>query len=165
MFGWIMPEPFAHPPIVTFLPPSSICTAADFGTRSVVRMARANCSPPSRPVSMLGMPERISAMGSSTPMTPVVPMIISPGSSPAWAAASATVSFASTMPCAPTPVFAIPLLTTSPRTRPASTFCLVSVTDGDTNLFWVYTPTVTHARSETRMPRSHLSLAYVLIPA
>ena len=39
MFGWIMPEPLAMTPKRTFLPPTSISSAADFGCVSVVMMA------------------------------------------------------------------------------------------------------------------------------
>ena len=47
MSGWIMPDPLAMPPMVTVRPLMRVRRTTDFGLRSVVKMARAACAPPS----------------------------------------------------------------------------------------------------------------------
>ncbi len=47
MLIWIMPLPLAMPPMVTVLPPITVCTAHSFLTVSVVMIASAALVPPS----------------------------------------------------------------------------------------------------------------------
>jgi hypothetical protein len=76
MFGWIMPEPLAIPPIVIMAPPILCRNAACLDRVSVVMMAlAASSSPPRRSrATKRGNPDRIRAIGSDPPMTPVDPM-------------------------------------------------------------------------------------------
>ncbi|MNJ39376.1 hypothetical protein D3C77_342460 [compost metagenome] len=47
MFGWIIPEPFAAPAMLTLRPSTFSVTQTSFLTRSVVRIAWQNSSAPS----------------------------------------------------------------------------------------------------------------------
>ena len=94
IFGWIMPEPLHIPPIVTVLPPISICAPTYFGFVSVVMMALAASRPsfslPSFAAANFSTPAAIRSMGSCMPMTPVdATSTESSGTSSALAAASA----------------------------------------------------------------------------
>ena len=137
MFGWIIPTPLADPPTVTTRPPISSETAASFSWVSVVMIDRAKSFPPSSPRRTLPMFWRISAIGSSTPIMPVLATSTSSSSTPACRAASAAISWASSRPCSPTQQFAQPLFATTACAVPLATRSRLNVTDGDSTLFVV----------------------------
>ena len=72
IFGCIIPEPLATPPMVTVLPPSSKVIAISLGRVSVVIIALATSGPEESNNSTFSSPELIRDMGSSTPITPVL---------------------------------------------------------------------------------------------
>ena len=134
MLGWIMPDPFAHPPMTISRP--SICaeTATSFGCVSVVIIERAKRFPPSSLRMMLPRFCLTRAMGSSTPMSPVLPIRTCSGSTSTWAAARAVISSASVRPCCPTEQLAHPLFATIARALPLAVRRLLSVTEGREHL-------------------------------
>ena len=116
MFGAIMPQPLAIPPMVKPSP----WTTASLGLVSVVRIASAASVPPSRdrlPASV-GVAPRIVSIGSGKPISPVELTSISPASQPIAAAAAAHIASASARPGAPVPALALPELTITPAARP-----------------------------------------------
>ena len=74
---------------------------------------RAKSFPPSSVTRTLPMFWRISAIGSSTPIIPVLATSTSSSSTPTCRAASAAMSCASSRPCSPTQQFAHPLFATT----------------------------------------------------
>ena len=78
----------ATPPMVMVWPVAAVKeTAVSLGWVSVVIMARASWWPPAESGVIWVTPERIRAMGSSTPMTPVLQTRTSAASRPRWSAA------------------------------------------------------------------------------
>ena len=157
MSGWIIPTPLAAPPSVTFRPSISVEMAISLGRVSVVIMERANSWPPS-PVNLI-LPTfcLIRAMGSSTPIIPVLHARMSSESTPAWRAASAVISSASSSPCGPTQQLAHPLLATTPLAEPLRTRSRLSVTDGDKTRLEEKVPATLAGPSDSRSPRSSVS--------
>ena len=74
LWGWIIPAPFAMPPIRTGRSPIRPSTAQVFSRVSVVMMARAAASHPSglKAATAAGIPFNSFWMGSAIPMTPVL---------------------------------------------------------------------------------------------
>ena len=96
MLGLIMPDPFATPPMVIVWPVEAVKdTAVSFGWVSVVIIARAISLPPAWSSAISITPDRISDMGSSTPMTPVLHTSTSSAARPSFSAASRVISSAS----------------------------------------------------------------------
>ena len=93
MFGSIMPEPLAMPPMVNA--PRGVCTvtACSFGNGSVVMMARAASLPPSRVIAAAAarMPVTTRSIFSVTPMTPVVATSTCSGGQPTAPAVSSAI--------------------------------------------------------------------------
>ena len=164
MLGWIIPTPLADPPTVTTRPSISSETAASFSCVSVVMIDRAKSLPPSSLRRTLPMFWRISAIGSSTPIMPVLATSTSSSSTPACRAASAAISCASSRPCSPTQQFAHPLFATTDCAVPLATRCRLNVTDGDSTLFVVKVPAAAAGVSDTTTPRSRFPLAHRLQP-
>ncbi len=119
-FGAIIPAPLVQPISVTFSPPALTVRRATLRARSVVRIPSANDSKP--PAWSAGasaaMPGSILAIGSRWPMTPVEATRTSVRSAPSASAVSATMRRASARPPGPVQALALPLLTTTARTRP-----------------------------------------------
>ena len=117
IFGWIIPDPFAMPPMVTVFPPISKDTAASFFLVSVVMIALAAAVPLARSgffaAASTAMPARTLSMGSCMPMTPVEPTSTLSLSIPSISAASSAVSRQYLMPSSPVHALAIPELTTT----------------------------------------------------
>ena len=119
IFGWIMPEPFAIPPMVTvsFRPRRSNVTATSFSFVSVVMIAFAARCPASQSLSSCCLPAYVipcfqtSRSGSCIPITPVEPI-----STPSSGIAKDLCRFFcrlldnSSMPSAPVHAFAMPEL-------------------------------------------------------
>ena len=115
-FGLIIPTPLAAPP--TRIPPA--LAVADFGTVSVVMIARSKPSPPSGASAPIrrGSASIIGVTWSGSPITPVEHGSTSRGSTRSSAAAAALVAAASSRPRRPVPAFAWPLFTRTARPRP-----------------------------------------------
>ena len=160
-----MPDPFAQPPMTTSRPSISVETATSFGCVSVVMIERAKRLPPS--LLRFTFPRfcRTSAIGSSTPINPVLPMSTSSASTPRYAAARAVISSASDIPCLPTEQLAHPLLATTARALPLRIRRWLTVTDGDSTLFWLNIPAAVAGASDATIPRSSASAPAVLMPA
>lgn len=125
MFGSIMPEPFAMPPTVTFLPPTVTVAHASFGRVSVVMTAFSAASPcaavrPSAAAAFF-MPASRRSVGSGRPMTPVEATRTCRGSTPSSPAVTRAESFASLRPCSPVQALAHPELARIAWTRPPFT--------------------------------------------
>ena len=126
---------------------------------------RAKSFPPSSPRRTLPMFWRISAIGSSTPIMPVLATSTSSSSTPACRAASAAISCASSRPCSPTQQFAQPLFATTACAVPLPTRSRLKVTDGDSTLFVVKVPAAAAGVSDTTTPRSRFPSPTVFSPA
>ena len=126
---------------------------------------RAKSLPPSSLRRTLPMFWRISAIGSSTPIMPVLATSTSSSSTPACRAASAAISCASSKPCSPTQQFAHPLLATTACAVPLATRSRLNVTEGDSTLFVVKVPAAVAGVSDTTTPRSRFPSPTVFSPA
>ena len=165
ILGWIIPEPLATPPTVIVWPVDATKdTAVSLGWVSVVIMARASSGPPSELSAIASTPERISDMGSSTPMTPVLHTSTSSAVSPSLPAASRVISSASLYPCAPTQVLAMPAFTMRARPRPVATRSRSRSTVAERMAEVVNTPPMAHGVSDARIARSSLSSPRVFKP-
>ena len=113
IFGWIMPEPLAMPPIWATLPPSSNSKAASLGTVSVVMMASSASAWffPS-PAASAGKPFSMGSSVICSPMTPVEATMTSDAATFAYCAASFAIPSAISMPFA-LQVLALPELQTT----------------------------------------------------
>ena len=102
--GAIIPTPFALPPTRY----GSASAVADFGTVSVVMMARAKSSPPvdDSPLVSAGSAAMSSAMCKGSPMTPVEHGRSSSAERPASVAAASVAAIASRSPRSPVAAFA-----------------------------------------------------------
>ena len=115
ILGWIMPDPFAMPPMVTICPPISIVTAISFSQVSVVMIAFAASVPFSREpfffCAIAIIPAATFSIGSCFPITPVEP-IRTPFSEIFSASAAAfAVSLQYPNPSSPVHALAIPEFT------------------------------------------------------
>ena len=129
--GWIMPAPFAMPPMRISRPSSSrAVTACSLGRVSVVMIARAASVPaPSvRRSSSVGIVATMAATGSREPMRPVDAGSTSSGAQPRCCAAAATTARASSSPPGPVPAFAQPAFTTIARADPPLAWSASSAT-------------------------------------
>lgn len=127
--GAIMPAPLAIAPTVQFW---SWCSAACFGTVSVVMIARAASSPPTSPPAIswtrCSTPGSTLSIGSRSPISPVEQTATStaPVSVPQVDSAAATasaVAWVSAKPSGPVQAFAPPELSTTARSRPVVSTC------------------------------------------
>ena len=145
MFGWIMPEPLAMTPKRTFLPPTSISSAADFGCVSVVMMAWLAALLPSSESALTASltPFSILSIGSVTPMTPVEATMTSSGSQPSALAAISCVALASFAPCSPVQALAQPALATIACAVPVATTAFEAKTGAAATAFCVKVPATT----------------------
>ena len=127
IFGWIMPLPFAIPPMRQVFPPSSNSTATDFLTVSVVMMPSAARSLPSalRPFASSEMPSAIGAISSGCPITPVDATTTSAALIFSSPAASAAISSATASPFG-AQVLAFPLLQIIACAWPSAICCFVT---------------------------------------
>ncbi len=120
MSGWIIPAPFAMPPIVIGPPGVSTRTAQCLGLVSVVMIARAASMPPSveslRAASR--SPRSTLSTGSGTPITPVESTSAVRGGSPAASSAQCAIARAASRPAAPVQAFATRAFMATARTRP-----------------------------------------------
>ena len=142
MFGWIMPEPLAMTPKRTFLPPSSISSAAVFGCVSVVMMAWLAALPPSAESLLMASltPTSSLSIGSGTPMTPVEATTTSCGVQPSASAAISCVALASFSPCSPVQALAQPALATMACAVPVATTAFEAKTGAAATAFCVKVP-------------------------
>ena len=158
MFGAIIPEPLAMPPMRTVLPPTRTSTAAALGTRSVVMIARAMASPCAgvrpRRAAASRMPDSTFASGSGTPMMPVLATRNRPGAAPAHSAAIFDMRRASRRPFAPVQALAFPAFTTTPRTGPCFRSSRSNRTGAACTRLVVKTAAATAGRSVRIRPRS-----------
>ena len=125
IFGWIIPEPFAIPPIVTSVSPAINVTATSFFFVSVVMIAFAASVPLARsaffPLASSVIPALILSIGICIPITPVEPTRTPFSSIPRTFPASLAVSSQYFIPSSPVHAFAIPEFTIT-----ACDFCLLS---------------------------------------
>ena len=121
MFGWIIPAPFATPPIRTVPAERCISRSVTLGRVSVVIIAREVSSQPPSVSSMPGSTAAMRSTGSLKPMTPVLATATSYGVHSTTAAAASAIAIASRSPCSPVHAFALPELTTMARSGPRST--------------------------------------------
>ena len=137
-FGLIIPTPLAAPP--TRIPPA--LAVADFGTVSVVMIARSKPSPPSGASAPIrrGSASIIGVTWSGSPITPVEHGSTSRGSTRSSAAAAALVAAASSRPRRPVPAFAWPLFTRTARPRPSASRRRPSTTGAAAIAFVVNSP-------------------------
>ena len=117
ILGWIIPLPFAMPPMVTVFPESSMVTATCLEWVSVVMMASAASRPASTvsesvPASAF-TPAVILSMGSCIPITPVEATSTEVSGIPSASAAAKAVCLQYSLPCSPVQAFAIPEFTTT----------------------------------------------------
>ncbi len=126
MFGWIIPAPFAMPPMRTAPPESVTSRCAILGFVSVVMIARDASSQPASASLMRPIAGVIRPIGIETPMTPVLATATSSGSTPRSAPAAVAIASASRSPCGPVQAFALPEFTTIPRRCPRATFFFVT---------------------------------------
>ena len=129
MFGWIIPAPFAIPPMRTVPPERRTSRSAIFGRVSVVMIARDASSQPDSESAMRPIAGPTRSIGSGTPMTPVLATAISCASTCSRAAAAVAMSTASRSPCGPVQAFALPEFTTMPRRCPLER-CFLVTTQG-----------------------------------
>ena len=165
IFGWIIPEPLAAPPITTSFPAILIDTAISFATVSVVIIALANEGPAAWSKWILPICCLTKAMGNSTPINPVLQTSIWFSGTFICLEARCAISSASFNPWSPTHVFAQPLFATTPIDLPLCTLDLVNVTDGETTLFVVNVPATEAGFSEAKIAISKASSENDLIPA
>src|SRR5213594_635404 len=165
MFGWIMPEPLAMPPTVMVRPPSVSVATTILTVVSVVMMARAASSPPSRRnwLASAGIAASIRAMGNGFPITPVEATKTSSGRKRSAFAVTAAIFTASAYPWRPVQALALPLFTRMARPLPRRNRWRSRRTGAATTLLRVKTPATVASRSETINARSRTSP--FLIPA
>ena len=108
MFGWIIPAPFATPPMRTV--PAGRCTSRSvtLGRVSVVMIARDASSQPLSVSAIVGRTAAMRSTGSLNPITPVLATATSYGEHPRTAAAASAIAIASRSPCSPVQAFALP---------------------------------------------------------
>ena len=112
MFGWIIPDPLAMPPMRTGRSPIFISRAIVLVTRSVVTIDR---DASSEPVSLnastaLGMPDLSASIRIRWPITPVEACRMSSGAILSALAKISALSIASAHPCFPVLALAWPAL-------------------------------------------------------
>ena len=152
IFGWIIPDPFAIPPIVTVLSPIWNCTATSFFFVSVVMIAFAASVPLSMPAfftfASSEIPALILSIGSCIPITPVDPTSTPASSIPSTFAASFAVSWQYIIPSTPVHALAIPeLMITACDFCLFSTICLSHLTGAAFTTFVVNVPATLHGFS------------------
>src|SRR5688572_2981006 len=120
IWGSIIPEPLAIPPILNDPCGVSTVMACSFGNGSVVMMARAASLPleAERARAAARIPATTRSMFRVTPITPVLATSTSSGVHPTAAAVSTAIMRAWARPTSPVHAFAHPLLTTTARAMP-----------------------------------------------
>jgi hypothetical protein len=157
MFGWIIPDPLAHPPTVTVFEPIVSRAELSFLTRSVVMMASAAKTPPPRLIAVerFFMPRSIFLMGSGWPMTPVEATSMRRGEQPRALAVAWAMRIASFKPFLVS-VLEFPEFMTIPRAKEERKWARVTVTGAPFTLFTVKAPHAAAGRSDTMRARSLL---------
>ena len=114
MLGWIMPAPLAMPVQRTWRSPICAVRVTSLGRVSVVMMAVAAAGQPSGESSSttLGTPASTLAIGSCTPITPVLITKTECSCAPRCSATSSAVRRALASPSTPVQALAQPALTT-----------------------------------------------------
>ena len=160
MSGWIMPAPFAMPVTVTVAPSIVACRDAPLGTVSVVMIAFAASNQPSARAlaRAAGSAATSRSTGSGSMITPVEYVSTSCSGQARIDAKAAAVVAASATPRSPVPAFALPALTTSPRSRPLAARCArQSATGAAWKRFCVNTPAASVPGSQTTTSTSSRS--------
>ena len=104
-------------------PGSATSRPARLGQRSVVMIASANAASTDRRASAPAVPRAPAetvARSSPTPITPVEATPTRPASTPSAPAAASRIARATSRPRSPSPTFALPLFTTTARSRASS---------------------------------------------
>ena len=157
MFGAIIPEPFAIPPIVTRTPLQSNSRACSLTNVSVVIIASAAAPPPSceRNAAASFIPSVIVPMGRNCPITPVDETSTSSRPTSSAEAVAPTIAQASSKPRSPVHALAFPLFTTIARNTRERPICSrVTRTGAAWTLFVVRTTAAEAGTSDTRRQRS-----------
>ena len=164
MFGWIMPEPFAIPPIWQLLPPAVKLNAISLTFVSVVMIASAASQLPSlfRAAVSASIPPAIGARSSFCPITPVDATTTSDAQIPVCFSTSAHIPSAISMPFE-LQVFAFPEFTMTACAYPSARLALVTVSGAPFTRFSVYTAAADAFFSLTISARS-LFFLFFLIP-
>src|SRR3990170_6303405 len=156
--GYIIPEPFAIPPILIDSLPYLYSTAATFETISVVIIASAASIPPVllNFLTRAGIPFLIFSIGRESPITPVDATRIFSGDIPRVLAVRSTISSACLYPVLPIHAFALPLFTITPLAFPFLIYFWLNITGAAFTRFSVNTPAAQASTSEKIRARSFL---------
>ena len=167
ILGWIMPLPFAMPPMRTLLPPMTVSTATSFFTRSVVMIAWAAASDASAECSSAaysaGMPSSITLIRRVWPITPVEETTTSSGLQPISLAAAWHILIAFSSPLG-AQALALPLFTIMARAFPSARCFLSTWMGAALTAFLVNTAAAEQSTSETIRATSFFQVALVLTP-
>src|SRR6185503_6095004 len=165
MFGWIIPAPFATPPMRTVPAVRFSSRSATLGRVSVVMIARDVSSQPLSARTIPGSTAAIRSTGSLKPITPVLATATSYGEQLRTAAAASAIAIASRSPCSPVQAFALPEFTTIARSGPRSTWRRLTTHGAAMTWLVVNTAAAVQGRSETMSATSKRSGRPYFTPA